>query len=146
MKRPPVSITTVLVVLVTCACGSATPELSDPTWSGTWQGTGDGASQGTLTVKFGPRDAFGPISSFDVDVHIQGTACESPEGIWGYGRQTAAELPPSVRFAVQFGSSVYRFEGTRSGYAMGGTYARVSGPCVPCECGLGESGTWAVAS
>ncbi len=97
-------------------------------------------------IDFGGRDAFGPMSSFDVDMTLHGPACESPDGVQGRGRQTAAELPPAVHFAVQIGSSVYRFDGTRSGYAMSGTYARVSGPCIPCECGLGESGTWEASS
>lgn len=145
MKRYPATIPVVLVLLVTSACGSAV-ELSSPAWSGTWRGNGEGAGEGTLTIKFGGREEFGDMGSYDVDVIFHGPACETPEGVTGRGKQTAVELPPTVRFAVQVGSSVYRFDGTRNGYAMGGTYERVSGPCTPCECGLGESGTWEASS
>lgn len=145
MKRHWASIPLVFFLLVTSACGAAV-DLGYPTWSGTWRGNGEGASEGTLTIKFGPREEFGDMGSFDVDVIFRGPACETSEGVTGRGKQTAVELPPTVRFAVQVGSSVYRFDGTRNGYVMGGTYARVSGPCTPCECGLGESGTWEASS
>lgn len=145
MRWDAATILVVLVLLVTSACASAV-ELNAPTWHGTWRGNGEGASEGALTIWFGGRDDFGEMATFDVDMIFHGPACATSEGVPGRGTQTAAELPPAVHFAVQVGDSVYRFDGTRSGYVMDGTYTRVSGSCTPCDCGLGESGTWEASS
>lgn len=145
MKRILVPAVTGFVLVMTSACTSTTLNLGDTVWSGTWQGTSPGASQGTLTITFPGGDAFGTISTFDVEMTIHGSACATPEGVHGSGPQSAAELLPSVRFAVQVGSSVYQFEGSRIDTAMGGTYARISGSCTGCDCGLGDTGTWQVS-
>ena len=146
MKRILVPALSGLFILTTSACTSSTVGLGDRVWSGTWQGTGPGASEGTLTIAFPGGDACGTISTFDVAMSVHGPACATPEGMQGSGPQTAAELLPSVHFAVQIGASVYEFDGSRADTAMGGTYVRIRGSCTACDCGLGESGTWQVSS